>query len=298
MRSLLILLASSVASLHCQAPSWSSLSEKYSSEMDNEKNPVAVLKTNQGTIILELYADAAPNTVNTIAGLANGTKDYLDPKTGNQAQGNYYDGLTFHRVIPEFMIQGGDIAGNGSGGPGFKFEDEINANALGLDKVTLEVATSYMRDLQMSLQAKLRDELFKKYNIKSQADVDKNLAKLEQDFAVLMQQAIQANSKKSVKEVLVSAGYQFNDQLPSRPMAPFSVAMANAGPNTNGSQFFINVNENGFLNGKHTNFGKVLDGKSIVIDISNVEKNQQDMPNDPVIIESFRVYFADEPAKD
>ena len=297
MRYLLILLASSIISLHCQTQNWTSLSEKYSAGMENPQNPVAVLKTNQGTIILELYTDAAPETVNNIAGLANGSREYLDPKSGSKLTGHYYDGLTFHRVIPEFMIQGGDIAGNGSGGPGFKFQDEINADALGLDKVNLEVATSYMRDLQMSLQTKIREELFAKYNIKSQEDVNKNISKLEQDFALRMQQAIKANSSKSVKEILASAGYQFNNKLPSRRMAAFSVAMANAGPNTNGSQFFININENGFLNGKHTNFGKVLDGKSVVIDISNVEKNQQDMPSNPVIIKSFRVYFADEPAK-
>lgn len=294
MTRLLIVGLLTLPSLHCQ-PSWEGLAKEYREKMANPSNPIAILKTNHGKIVLELYADSAPATVNTIAGLANGTLEYQQPGLQNKTTGHYYDGLIFHRVIPGFMIQGGDIAGNGSGGPGFKFADEINAKQLGLDKVTVGESMGYMRDLQNLHQNKIRNRLFKKYNIKSQADLNKNLPAIEKEFGILMQKALENDAKQPVLTLLESLGYQFSDQLPSRPMARFSVAMANAGPNTNGSQFFINVADNSFLNGKHTNFGQVIAGSEIVQEISDVERDKTDKPVEAVTIESLRVYFTDEP---
>lgn len=86
----------------------------------------ATLHTNHGDIVIELFADQAPKTVANFVGLAAGTKEYTDPQSGAPTTGKYYDGLTFHRVIDGFMIQGGCPLGTGTGGPGYAFDDEIH----------------------------------------------------------------------------------------------------------------------------------------------------------------------------
>lgn len=165
----------------------------------------AVVKTAKGDIELELYPKVAPKTVANFEKLA---------KTG------FYNGVTFHRVIPEFMIQGGDPlsktlqVGNpriGTGDPGYKFEDEINPKALGLN------------DAQIS--------------------------------------------------ALRSEGYKYSDTLPSLPVDPGFIAMANAGPDTNGSQFFIvTYSPQPHLYGRHTVFGRVTSDMGIVRSIAQNDK--------------------------
>ena len=86
----------------------------------------ATLHTNHGDIVIELFPDHAPKTVENFVGLATGTKEYVDAGTGEKTTGNFYDGLTFHRVIDGFMIQGGCPRGDGRGGPGYQFGDEFH----------------------------------------------------------------------------------------------------------------------------------------------------------------------------
>ena len=86
----------------------------------------ATLHTNHGDVVVELFDEKAPNTVENFVGLATGAKEYADPETGQKTTGNFYDGLTFHRVIDGFMIQGGCPRGDGRGGPGFQFADEFH----------------------------------------------------------------------------------------------------------------------------------------------------------------------------
>jgi len=86
----------------------------------------ADIQTSMGTVTCELFDTLVPNTVANFVGLASGLKTYTDVATGQQTRGRFFDGLTFHRVIPNFMIQGGDPAGNGTGGPGYQFEDEFH----------------------------------------------------------------------------------------------------------------------------------------------------------------------------
>jgi len=160
----------------------------------------ATLTTTLGDIVIQLFPDHAPKTVDNFVGLAEGTKEWLDPATGQVSGEPFYDGLTFHRVISNFMLQGGDPLGTGTGGPGYTFEDEFHP------------------DLQFD--------------------------------------------------------------------RPYLLAMANAGPGTNGSQFFLTLAPTDWLNRKHTIFGEVTDADSqAVIDaIGSVGTDGFDRPNEPVVI--------------
>jgi peptidyl-prolyl cis-trans isomerase A (cyclophilin A) len=163
----------------------------------------ATLHTNQGPVVIRLFPDHAPKTVRNFVELAEGGKQWTDPSTGQATTSKLYDGTIFHRVIPDFMIQGGDPLGSGRGGPGYKFADEIHPD-LRFDR-------------------------------------------------------------------------------------PYLLAMANAGPGTNGSQFFITVGATPWLNGKHTIFGEVIEGADVVDRISRVKTASQDRPAEDVIVESVTV---------
>jgi peptidyl-prolyl cis-trans isomerase A (cyclophilin A) len=153
----------------------------------------AVIETTAGKISLKLFGDQAPKTVENFAGLATGKKNWTDPVSGEARKGKpLYSGTVFHRVIPNFMVQGGDPAGNGTGGPGYQFEDET---------------------------------------------------KPTDSFA-----------------------------------KPGILAMANSGPNTNGSQFFITVAPTPWLNGRHTIFGEVTGGMDVVNKVVNSPRDGRDRP--------------------
>ncbi|MGF1572583.1 MAG: peptidylprolyl isomerase [Sumerlaeia bacterium] len=108
-------------------------------ELDPTKSYTAVLETSLGVITLELFPKEAPLTVRNFVNLIEGTKPWKDPKTGNTEQKPYYDGVVFHRVIKGFMIQGGDPMGTGSGGPGYRFANEIDRN-LSFDSIPYALA--------------------------------------------------------------------------------------------------------------------------------------------------------------
>ncbi|MFE9391026.1 peptidylprolyl isomerase [Streptomyces sp. NPDC006784] len=163
----------------------------------------AILKTNHGDIRVQLFPNHAPKTVKNFVELAEGSREWTHPQTGEKTTAKLYDGTVFHRVISGFMIQGGDPLGNGTGGPGYEFGDEIHP-----------------------------DLAFTK---------------------------------------------------------PYLLAMANAGPGTNGSQFFVTVGATTWLTGKHTIFGEVADqaGREIVDKISGTETNPRtDRPVQDVVLES------------
>ena len=166
---------------------------------------IATLHTNHGDIKVNLFGLDAPVTVANFVGLSDGTKEWTHPRTGaKNTDTPLYNGVIFHRIIPGFMIQGGDPAGTGMGGPGYNFNDEIS----------------------------------------------------EQNF---------------------------NE--------PYKLAMANAGPGTNGSQFFITVADTGWLYGKHTVFGEVADedSKNVVKKIAAVKTGPQDKPVEDVVINSISI---------
>jgi peptidyl-prolyl cis-trans isomerase A (cyclophilin A) len=163
----------------------------------------AKLRTSQGPIVLRLFPDHAPKTVQNFVELAEGTREWTNPVTRQTGRARLYDGTIFHRVIPDFMIQGGDPLGTGTGGPGYKFADEFHP------------------DLQFD--------------------------------------------------------------------RPYLLAMANAGPGTNGSQFFITMGPTPWLTNKHTIFGEVIDGAGIVDAISRVQTGRNDRPAQDVVLESVEI---------
>jgi len=170
--------------------------------------PTFVFDTSMGRMVCQSYEKQAPATVANFIGLAEGTKEFQDPSTGKKMTGvRFFDGTTFHRVIPHFMIQGGDRLGNGSGDPGYFFNDEFDR------------------------------------------------------------------------------GLRFD--------RPGRLAMANSGPTTNGSQFFITEDPVDQLDGKHTIFGQ-CDAHSVVLvqSIARVEKDSDDKPTTPVVINKITIVRA------
>ncbi|TGK35449.1 peptidylprolyl isomerase [Leptospira gomenensis] len=207
----------------------------------------AVLSTTQGNLVLELFDKDAPKTVQNFIDLAQGEKEFL-ARNGQKVKKPFYDGLTFHRVIENFMIQGGCPNGDGTGGPGYRFEDEINAKSLGLDKIQAGQAPYYQYQLQRAVANELQ--------IKTREEAE---AKREQ-----IEKAFEDAKKLSVLEILYRTGYKYNETVTSHRALKGSLAMANAGPNTNGSQFFINQVDTPHLDGLHTVFGQLISGSEVV----------------------------------
>jgi peptidyl-prolyl cis-trans isomerase A (cyclophilin A) len=172
--------------------------------MTRQPGLYATLATSEGTIVCRLFEKEAPKTVANFVELAEGKREWTHPSTRKKSNDRLYDGTIFHRVIPDFMIQGGDPQGTGTGGPGYQFEDETKGSPHKFDK-------------------------------------------------------------------------------------PGKLAMANAGPNTNGSQFFITLAPTTWLTGKHTIFGEVVEGQDVAEKIVKVPRNRQDRPNKDVVVKKVTI---------
>ncbi len=254
---------------------------------ENPDNPVVLLKTNMGDIYVELFAKQAPKTVKNFIGLAEGTKEWTDPRTQKKLKKPFYDGLIFHRIIKNFMIQTGCPLGNGTGDAGYKFNDEMNATSLGLHKLKAF-------DERKSLHSAIRS------SIKSQADFQNKIIipvarsmGFENIQEITKEQSEQIQKKVfnlTLKEALELVGYKYNDNLKSRQPKRGALAMANSGPDTNGSQFFINLVDTPWLAGKHTVFGRVAKGMDVVDKIGAVKVDSQNKPLKPIKIISIRLY--------
>jgi peptidyl-prolyl cis-trans isomerase A (cyclophilin A) len=165
----------------------------------------ARIVTSMGTMIARLEEERAPNTVKNFVGLATGTQPYKDPRSGQEKTGvPYYDGTIFHRVIPDFMIQGGDPLGQGTGGPGYKFADE------------------------------------------------------------------------------------FHPEL--KHTGPGMMSMANSGPKTNGSQFFICEKATPWLDGKHSVFGQVIVNAALIPKITHSPTGARDKPMQDIVLQKVEIF--------
>jgi peptidyl-prolyl cis-trans isomerase A (cyclophilin A) len=244
-------------------------------------NPTAVIKTSLGEITVELLESEAPMTVANFLDLAEGRKEFTDPKTNKKVKRNYFDGLTFHRVIKNFMIQGGCPLGTGTGSPGYKFKDEINGKSLGLDKLMAYANKQphqwlLIRD-RNSFQRQLVHPLLKKMGITDNDTLQKRMKEVEA-----------ALEKLTLLDAYTNMGYVYDEKLKSSPPKRGVLAMANSGPNTNGSQFFINLKDTPHLTGKHTVFGRVIKGMEVVDKIAEIKVGAGSKPEKPMVIESIR----------
>ena len=249
--------------------------------IEDPNDPIAIIKTSQGEIHVELFVREAPKTVENFLGLAEGTKEFKDPKSGQMVKRPYYDGLIFHRVIPDFMIQGGCPLGSGMGNPGFKFEDEIDAKALGLtDMKALEGGRPHgwlMIRNQAEFQQKILQPVLASMGISSQEQLEQRKAEVQKRLDTM-----------SIADIYQMMGYRYQTNTGAHKPLRGVLAMANSGPNTNGSQFFINLKDTDWLTGKHTVFGKVVKGMDIVEKIGLVKTNAKSKPIEPVKIISIR----------
>ncbi len=244
----------------------------WTGETKQKENPVYVIQTTLGDIDVELFQNETSKTVANFIGLAEGTKEFEDSKTGKKVKRPYYNGLIFHRVIQNFMIQGGCPLGDGRGGPGYTFADEIDATALGLDKIkAFDPQKGPHRFLmirsQEEFQRNILMPLFQAMNINSQEELDRRKKEFEARL-----------DKLTLKEAYENMGYVFSEDGSEHPPVRGSLAMANAGPNTNGSQFFINLVDTDWLTGKHTVFGKVVKGMDVVDKIGAVKVDSGQKP--------------------
>ncbi len=241
----------------------------------------ATISTNHGDIVVKLYEKATPKTVANFVGLANGSRlleEGVDPTSAKP----FYDGLTFHRVIPDFMIQGGCPKGNGTGGPGYTFEDETYSEGEALTGKIADMATAERVFTQLILPH-IREHQGKSPNELISTVFDKMNEK--RSFEPLMKYTVEdIATALSHEGVLHAQGDLIAEVAYGR------ICMANSGANTNGSQFFIVTKKKGtpWLNGKHTVFGEVIQGMDVVEEIQAMKRNAQDLPNEPVIINSIR----------
>ena len=247
-----------------------------------KKNPMCIIQTSMGNIEVELFQNDAPKTVDNFIGLAEGTKEFTDTKTGKKVKKPFYDSLIFHRVIKGFMLQAGCPLGTGTGGPGYAFADEIDAVALGLDKLK---AIDPKKGPHPFLMIRSKEDyhrilvtpLFKSLEITSQEELDKRKEEVAARLKTL-----------TIKEAYENMGYSYSDKGSPHPPVRGSLAMANSGPNTNGSQFFINLADTNWLTGKHTVFGKVIKGMDVVDKIGAVKVGTGSKPVEDVKIISIR----------
>jgi len=266
-------------------PVWAA--EEQTEKKAEAPDPECVIKTSMGEIVVQLYAKEAPRTVANFIGLAEGLVEFKDPNSGEPVKRPYYDGLIFHRVIKDFMIQGGCPQGTGRGNPGYRFQDEINADALGLH--TMKAVDPQMRPhpwlgvrTQEDFNNTVLRPLFRAMGITSDEELQKRQEEVNQRVTSM-----------SLKDVYTNLGYKYDDKLQSHPPKRGSLAMANSGPNTNGSQFFINLQDTPWLTGKHTVFGEVIRGMNVLDSIGNVRvAPPMNRPVEPVRIISIRTIKA------
>lgn len=245
-------------------------------------SPVYVIATTMGDIEVALFAQDAPKTVANFIELAEGKRAFTDLATGKSVQRPYYDGLIFHRVIKNFMIQGGCPKGDGTRGPGYKFEDEIDAVGLGLDQALALDAQGRSHPVLMirrdiDFQRLILQPVLREMGIQTRADIQARRAQIDARIA-----------KLTVKDVLENQGYRYTTKGSAHRPLRGALAMANAGPDTNGSQFFINLVDTAWLTGKHTVFGKVVAGMTVVDAIGRVAVDSRSRPLQPVQIKTIR----------
>tara|TARA_B110000858_G_scaffold198514_1_gene266047 strand:- start:66050 stop:66910 length:861 start_codon:yes stop_codon:yes gene_type:complete len=250
--------------------------------MEDPQNPLMRISTSKGEMYLELFPAEAPRNVENFIALAEGEKDFMNSDSGEQFQSRYYNGMRFHRVIPGFIIQAGSPAYNPLGLQVNLLDDEINADALGLDQIAVLNPDGSFADV-LNIESKLdfhEDILTPLYARRNISDIE---AVLRRQYQVL--EALQGLSVKSVYE---NQGYRYDDSLESRPIERGTVAMANSGPNSNGTEFFISLSNAEWLTGKHTVIGRIVEGQEVMDSIGSTAANPDQFSSLSTLIYSVR----------
>ncbi|MBL4581876.1 MAG: peptidylprolyl isomerase [Gammaproteobacteria bacterium] len=231
--------------------------------MEDPQNPLMRISTSQGEIYLELFPTEAPRNVEKFIALAEGEIEFTNQDTGEAIQARYYNGMRFHRVVPGFIIQAGSPAYNPLGLQVNLLNDEINADALGLDQISaLNADGSFADVLNIESKSGFHQEILTPlYAQKNITDVEVALNRQYQVLEMLQ--------NLSVKSVYENQGYRYNDSLKSRPIERGTVALANSGPDSNGPEFFISLASAERLSGKYTVIGKVVEGQEVIDSIGN-----------------------------
>lgn len=241
----------------------------------------ANMNTSEGTIVFELFENIAPITVNNFIQLSQGKKEWID-ESGKKTFKPFYDGLIFHRVINDFMIQGGCPLGTGTGGPGYKFEDECFTNGEELtgtidsDETAYAVWTDIIYPFAVATGGKTSSDMLN--------SLIEEVSKLQNGTPLM---------GKQIGEIIKETGTnkKLYKKIPSMGVEYGTLCMANSGPNTNGSQFFIVTKKDGcdWLNGKHTVFGKVASSMDVAHKIENCKKGAGDRPINDIVINSITI---------
>ena len=252
-------------------------------KIDYKDKMYAEITTNMGTMKIELWHDKTPKTVENFISLAMGQKEWTNPSSGKKSDDNFYDGLIFHRVIKDFMIQGGCPLGNGTGGPGYNFEDET------FDK---SKASALSDKISSPAEANLVFEQVVVPYLRKTQNPDKDLINLIKECQT--KQSYDPIMKKPVSFFTSKTGFEGQVMTSGELIAPVeygTICMANSGPNTNGSQFFIVTKKDGcpWLNGRHTVFGKVVEGMDVAEKIQVTAVGENDKPVKDVVIEKIRL---------
>jgi cyclophilin family peptidyl-prolyl cis-trans isomerase len=250
--------------------------------MEDRQNPLVLISTSQGEIYIELFPSEAPNNVENFIALAEGEKEFTNPETGNIMQSRYYNGMRFHRVIPEFIIQAGSPAYNPLGLQIELQDDEINANALGLDQLSaLNPDGSFADILNIESKADFHREILTP--LYAQRNIEDIATALSRQYQILDEL-----ESMSVKSVYQNQGYRYDESLPSRPIQRGTVALANSGPNSNGPEFFISLIQAPWLTGKYTVIGNVVEGHEVMDRIGNVAVDPDQFSSTSTLIYSVR----------
>jgi len=226
--------------------------------MEDQQNPLLLVNTSQGEIYIELFpAETPENSANFLA-LAAGEVEILNSDSSSSSRPRYFNGMRFHRVIPGFVIQAGSPAYQPLGEPSEVLADEINADFLGLDQLSvLNPDGSVNETLNIGSQSDFEQQilipLYGKMNISTASEL------LSRQYDVLSQL-----QSLTIKQAYENLGYRYNSNQSSRRVSRGVLALANSGPDSNGPEFFIALADADWLSGKHTVIGKVVEGLNVV----------------------------------
>jgi cyclophilin family peptidyl-prolyl cis-trans isomerase len=250
--------------------------------MEDSQNPLVRISTSQGEIYLELFPLEAPSNVENFIALAEGEKEFTNQDTGAPIQARYYNGMRFHRVVPGFIIQAGSPAYNPLGLQVNLVDDEINANALGLNRISALNPDGSFADV-LNIQSKLGFHEAILTPLYSQRNITDIEAALSRQYQIL-----ETLQNLSVKSVYENQGYRYDDSLQSRPIERGTVALANSGPDSNGPEFFISLAAAEWLSGKYTVIGKVVEGQEVMDSIGNTAIDPDQFSSLSTLIYSVR----------